>query len=134
MRALVVGGTGSTGPYLVNGLLARGYATAIFHRGAHEIDEIPRSVEHIHADPYDAAALAAALAGRRFDVVVATYGRLREVARACVGKTDRFVGVGGVPLYRGWMYPDDLVPGASPFRYARTLRRSRASTSSAKAS
>ena len=42
--------------------------------------------------------------------MVATYGRLREVARACVGKTDRFVGVGGVPLYRGWMVPDDLVP------------------------
>ena len=110
MRALVVGGTGPTGPYLVNGLLARGYATAILHRGTHEIDEIPRSVEHIHADPYDAAAFEAALAGRRFDVVVATYGRLREVARACVGKTDRFVGVGGVPLYRGWMVPDDLVP------------------------
>ncbi len=110
LRALVVGGTGPTGPFIVNGLRARGYATAILHRGTHEIDEIPADVEHIHADPYDGAALDAALAQRRFDVVVASYGRLREVARACVGRTELFVGVGGVPLYRGWMRPEDLAP------------------------
>jgi nucleoside-diphosphate-sugar epimerase len=109
-RALVVGGTGPTGPYLVNGLRARGYATAILHRGTHELEETPADVEHIHADPYDGAALEAALAARRFDVVVATYGRLRDVARVCAGRTDRFVGVGGVPLYRGWMRPEDLFP------------------------
>jgi nucleoside-diphosphate-sugar epimerase len=94
-RALVVGGTGPTGPFIVNGLRARGHETAILHRGTHEIDEIPSDVEHIHVDPYDGAALDAAFAGRRFDVVVATYGRLREVARACVGHTERFVGIGG---------------------------------------
>lgn len=109
-RALVVGGTGPTGPHLVTGLRARGYATAILHRGTHETGEIPPDVEHIHSDPYDGAALDAALAGRSFDVVVATYGRLREVARACVGHTDRFVAIGGVPLYRGWMRPEDLAP------------------------
>ena len=37
-RALVVGGTGPTGPHIVNGLRARGHATAILHRGTHEID------------------------------------------------------------------------------------------------
>jgi nucleoside-diphosphate-sugar epimerase len=109
-RALVVGGTGPTGPYIVHGLRARGYVTAILHRGTHELDETPADVEHLHADPYDGAAFAAALDGRRFDVVVATYGRLREVARACVGRTERFVAVGGVPLYRGWMRPEDLEP------------------------
>jgi nucleoside-diphosphate-sugar epimerase len=98
----------------VRGLRARGYATAILHRGTHEAEEIPPDVEHIHADPYDAAALAAALAARHFEVVVATYGRLREVARACVGRAERFVGVGGVPLYRGWMRPEDLVPRGLP--------------------
>ncbi len=113
-RALVVGGTGPTGPFIVNGLRARGYATAILHRGTHEIAEIPADVEHLHTDPYDGAALDAALAGRRFDLVVATYGRLREVARACVGHTERFVAVGGVPLYRGWMRPEDLVPRGLP--------------------
>jgi nucleoside-diphosphate-sugar epimerase len=113
-RALVVGGTGPTGPHLVNGLRERGYAVAILHRGTHEVDEIPPDVEHIHADPYDAGALASALAGRTFEVVLATYGRLREVSRACVGRTGHFVAVGGVPLYRGWMRPEDLAPRGLP--------------------
>ena len=52
MKALVVGGTGPTGPYIVNGLLERGYEVAIFHRGTHEIPEIPPEVEHIHGDPH----------------------------------------------------------------------------------
>jgi nucleoside-diphosphate-sugar epimerase len=113
-RALVVGGTGPTGPYLVRGLLARGYAVAILHRGTHESDEIPPEVEHIHADPYDAEAFATALGARAFDVVVATYGRLREVARVCAGRAGQFLGIGGVPLYRGWMRPEDLVPRGLP--------------------
>jgi nucleoside-diphosphate-sugar epimerase len=113
-RALVIGGTGPTGPHLVAGLRARGFDTAILHRGLHEIDEIPPDVEHLHADPYDAVALDTALAGRRYDVVIASYGRLREVARVCVGRAGRFVGVGGVPLYRGWMRPEDLAPRGLP--------------------
>ena len=113
-RALVVGGTGPTGPYVVRGLLARGFAVAILHRGTHESDEIPLDVEHIHADPYDAGSFATALGERRFDVVVATYGRLREVARVCEGRAGQFLGVGGVPLYRGWMRPEDLEPRGLP--------------------
>jgi nucleoside-diphosphate-sugar epimerase len=113
-RALVVGGTGPTGPYIVRGLLARGHAVAILHRGTHESDEIPPEVEHIHADPYDAEAFAAALGARAFDVVVATYGRLREVARVCAGRAGQFLGIGGVPLYRGWMRPEDLTPRGLP--------------------
>src|SRR4051794_7774522 len=41
MRALVVGGTGPTGPYVVNGLVERGYEVAILHSGRHEVDSIP---------------------------------------------------------------------------------------------
>lgn len=33
MKALVVGGTGPTGPFLVQGLLARGFGVTILHRG-----------------------------------------------------------------------------------------------------
>jgi hypothetical protein len=98
----------------VRGLLARGFAVAILHRGTHESDEIPSEVEHIHADPYDAEAFAAGLGGRSFEVVVATYGRLREVARVCAGRAGQFLGIGGVPLYRGWMRPEDLVPRGLP--------------------
>lgn len=113
-RALVVGGTGPTGPFLVSGLRERGYETAILHRGEHETRAIPPDVEHLHADPYDGAALEAAVATRRFDVVIASYGRLREVARVFAGRTGRFIGVGGVPLYRGWMRPEDLTPRGLP--------------------
>jgi nucleoside-diphosphate-sugar epimerase len=44
MNALVVGGTGPTGPFIVNGLLQRGYKVTIFHRGTHEIPEITPEV------------------------------------------------------------------------------------------
>jgi nucleoside-diphosphate-sugar epimerase len=33
------------------------------------------------------------------------YGRLRRIAALTRGRTGRFVSVGGVPAYRGWMHP-----------------------------
>ncbi len=110
MKALVVGGTGPTGPFIVNGLIERGYEVTIFHRGTHEIPEIPPEVEHIHGDPHFRETIAAALAGRTFDLAVVTYGRIRFLAEALVGKIGRFVGVGGVASYRGYMDPSVLSP------------------------
>jgi len=110
MKALVVGGTGPTGPFLVNGLIQRGYSVTVLHRGTHEVPEIPPEVEHIHADPHFRETLDAALAGRTFDLVLATYGRLRFVAEALVGKTPRFIGVGGVACYRGYFEADANFP------------------------
>ena len=114
MRALVVGGTGPTGPYIVNGLLERGYDVAIFHRGTHEISEIPPEVEHIHGDPHFLETIEAALAGRTFDLAVATYGRVRFLAQALVGKVGRFISVGGVASYRGYLEPERLFPHGMP--------------------
>ena len=114
MKALVVGGTGPTGPFIVNGLLTRGYDVAIFHRGTHEIPEIPPCVEHIHGDPHFRETIDEALGGRDFDLVVATYGRLRHVAEALVGKTDRLIAVGGVAVYRGFTDAERLVPAGMP--------------------
>ena len=48
MQALVIGGTGPTGPFIVNGLRERGYAVTILHTGKHEVPEIPQDVEHLH--------------------------------------------------------------------------------------
>ena len=110
MTVLVVGGTGPTGPFIVNGLLERGYRATILHRGTHEIPEIPAAVEHIHADPHFRETLDSALAGRNFDLVIATYGRLRIVAEALKGKTPRFIGVGGVASYRGFYRPAAVFP------------------------
>ena len=112
--ALVIGGTGPTGPFVVNGLRALGFTTTILHTGRHEVDEIPGDVEHIHASPHDADAFSAALDGRTFDVTVAMYGRLRAIAEIMVGKTAQFVSIGGVPAYRGYMDPDLWSPPGLP--------------------
>ena len=104
-RALVVGGTGPTGMPIVRGLIERGYAVTILHRGLHERDETPTEVEHLHCDPYDDESLAEGLGASTFDVTVVMYGRLRSAARLLAGRTGQFVSVGGVPAYRGWMNP-----------------------------
>jgi len=98
MRALVIGGTGPSGPYIVNGLLQRGYEVTILHGGQHEV-EFDQEVEHIHTDPHFAETLGPALDGRRFDLALATYGRMRIVAELLKGKTSRFIGVGGSSVY-----------------------------------
>jgi nucleoside-diphosphate-sugar epimerase len=109
-RALVVGGTGPTGPFIVNGLRERGYKVTIFHRGTHEIPEIPDDVEHIHGDPHFAETIDAALAGRTFDLAIASYGRLRLLAAGLQRRTGRFIGIGGYAAYRGWIDPHRLDP------------------------
>ncbi|MDH4364585.1 MAG: NAD(P)H-binding protein, partial [Acidimicrobiia bacterium] len=76
-RTLVIGGTGPTGPFIVNGLRERGHQVTIFHRGTHEIPEIPPDVTHIHGDPHFTETITEALAGHTFDVVIASYGRIR---------------------------------------------------------
>ncbi|MBV1878034.1 MAG: hypothetical protein KUG79_10375 [Pseudomonadales bacterium] len=114
MKALVIGGTGPTGPFVVNGLLARGYETAILHTGNHEVDTIPPEVEHIHTNPFDEAATTAALGDRKFDLIVAMYGRLRMLAPLLAGRTERFISVGGVPVYKGYGRPNTIFPPGLP--------------------
>ena len=121
MRTLVVGGTGPTGPFIVNGLRERGREVTIFHRGTHEIPEIPDDVRHIHGDPHFAETIADALAGETFDEVIATYGRIRLIAEAFAGQVGRFISVGGVAVYRGFSNPrlgarwaDRAGPGGRP--------------------
>jgi nucleoside-diphosphate-sugar epimerase len=92
--ALVVGGTGPTGPHVVRGLLDRGYHVTVLHGGQHETPLLP-DVPHLHADPHFRESLADGTAGRRFDLVVAQYGRLRFVADVFRGRTERLIAVGG---------------------------------------
>src|SRR5262245_48362962 len=117
MRTLVVGGTGPTGSFIVNGLRERGREVTIFHRGTHEISEIPSDVRHIHGDPHFAETIADALAGETFDEVIATYGRIRLIAEAFAGKVGRFISVGGNAVYRGLASPRLLPLGiTAPIR------------------
>ncbi|MBW2268530.1 MAG: hypothetical protein JRH16_08125 [Deltaproteobacteria bacterium] len=110
MRALIIGGTGPTGHFMVNGMRERGYRVTILHTGRHERAEIPDDVEHIHTDPYSEDKLTTALAGRNFDACIATYGRLRRIAQLLAGRIGHFVSIGGAPAYRGFMNPELLSP------------------------
>ena len=97
-KALVIGGTGPSGPYIVNGLLERGYEVTILHGGQHEV-EFAEPVEHIHTDPHFEETLKPALEGRSFDLAIATYGRMRIIADLLRGKIGRFIGAGGSSVY-----------------------------------
>lgn len=110
MKALVIGGTGPTGPHIIHGLIARGYEVAMLNRGSRDSDAIPREVERIVGDPHFPDTLEEALGERRFDLVVATYGRIRYVAEVMSRRTDRFISVGGPPSYRGFAVPSANFP------------------------
>jgi nucleoside-diphosphate-sugar epimerase len=114
VKALIVGGTGPTGPFIIDGLMERGYDVAMLHRGMHEIAEISPEVEHLHVDPWDREAVAGALAGRIFDLSLVTYGRLRAIAEILLGKTGRLISVGGFPCYRGYFEPERFTPVGMP--------------------
>lgn len=97
----VIGGTGPTGPHVVAGLLGRGDEVTVVHTGRHEVD-LGSSVRHIHGDVQSADALEAIFANAHYDIIVAAYGRLRDVARSVAGKTAHLIAIGGVP-YKGWV-------------------------------
>lgn len=108
--ALVIGGTGPTGPLVVNGLVERGYRVTIVHTGRHETDLIGPEVTHIHTNPFDADITAQAIGDADFDLVVAMYGRLRTLAPMLAGRCGHFVSIGGVGVYAGFANPDELFP------------------------
>jgi nucleoside-diphosphate-sugar epimerase len=118
--ALVVGGTGPSGPHIVNGLIARGYQVTLFHRGTHESDAIPNSVEHIHGDPHFAETIREALGPREFDLVVAMYGRTRLLARHFKDGAGRFLATGALAATRGHFAPEALFPTGMPIPAAET--------------
>ena len=108
-KVLVVGGTGPSGPPLVQGLLDRGHDVTVFHTGNHEVPDGPVT-RHVHGDPFDRDATADALGDERFDTVVATYGRVRVLAEHFANKCEHFIVVGGAPVYAGYVNPNDCFP------------------------
>ena len=63
MKALVIGGTGPTGPHLIRGLLGRGYDVTMLNRGSRDSDAIPPEVERVKGDPHFPDTLDAAETG-----------------------------------------------------------------------
>lgn len=100
--ALVIGGTGPTGPFVVEGLAARDYTVTILHGGQHELDFAVDGVRHIHTDPHFKETLEEGLGKENFDLVVAQYGRLKVTAEVLRGRTERLVAAGGATaIYAG---------------------------------
>jgi nucleoside-diphosphate-sugar epimerase len=95
VKALVIGGTGPTGPHVVDGLIGRGYDVTIVHSGSHEA-KFAGPVEDLHGDVHFPETLAELLGDRDFDLVIAQYGRLRVIAEFMCGRTQRFIGIGAI--------------------------------------
>lgn len=111
MKALIIGGTGPTGPFIVDGLVDRGYEPVILHRGSHEVDFVT-GFEHIHADPHFEEPIREALGDRSFDLVIASYGRLRLLVGLLAGRTERLITIGGTVYERQrWSRPADETAG-----------------------
>jgi nucleoside-diphosphate-sugar epimerase len=115
MRALVIGGTGPTGPGVVSGLADRGYEVTIYHRGTHETPELTRVDHHRHGDPDNLESLTNDFGASSWDLVVSMYGRLRYIAQVMAGRTARFIAIGG----KGGNVP----PARLPFPEGRALPR-----------
>jgi nucleoside-diphosphate-sugar epimerase len=107
--ALVVGGTGPSGPHLLEGLLERGFDVTIFHRGTHEPPDLP-DVRHLHGDPHFEESIADVVGAGDWDVVMAAYGRTKLLAKAFQGRAGHFLAIGGTPRYAGFNEPARLTP------------------------
>ena len=107
--ALVIGGTGPTGPHIAEGLRERDYRVSVLNRGVHPYP-FPDDVERIVGDPHFVEPMEQALGDRTFDVVIATYGRLRATSQVMRGRTGHFIAVGGCVGYRGFCDPSENVP------------------------
>ncbi|MGF1595722.1 MAG: NAD-dependent epimerase/dehydratase family protein [Acidimicrobiales bacterium] len=122
-KALIIGGSGPTGPHLISGLLDRGYEVTMMHRGTHDSPLIPASVERLIGDPHFRETLADTLGNRTFDLVVATYGRIRYIAEEMVGRTPRLIAIGGPPSYKGMFAADAIDPPGMPIPTAEDAPR-----------
>jgi nucleoside-diphosphate-sugar epimerase len=109
-HALVVGGTGPTGPHIVAGLADRGFEVTVLHTGRHEIER-DRATHHLHADPYDESSVREVLGRSEFDLALVSYGRLRGLSSILVGRTERFFSIGAFAVYNGAVAAD---PDAYP--------------------
>ena len=107
--ALVIGGSGPTGPFIVEGMRQRGYRVSVLSRGVHTYP-FPDDVERIIGDPHFEEPMAQAIGNRTFDIVIATYGRLKVTSKLLAGRTGHFIAVGGCAAYRGFTDPYDTYP------------------------
>lgn len=103
MRVLVLGGTRFIGLALVEELLGAGHTVAIVHRGEHEPEDLPPSVEHIHTARRDLGARREEIARFGPDAAVdlaAMTAADAEAALAVLDPAVRLVAVSTIESYR----------------------------------
>jgi uncharacterized protein (TIGR00730 family) len=102
MRVFLVGGTGFTGPVVVQQLLQRGHEVALLHRGKTHGSRT-RHPREFTGDRKDASALAAAVAEFRPDVAVDmipfTEADAKGFLQACRGIVPRVVALSSIDVY-----------------------------------
>src|SRR5260370_28960760 len=111
--ALLIGGTGPTGPAIAAGLEPGGFDVTLLHSGRHEVPEVA-TFRHVHGDVFSEPGLRDALADQSFDVVIASYGRLRSIAEVLKDRTGHLLSIGGAPVYRGFFDPAAHTPPGLP--------------------
>jgi nucleoside-diphosphate-sugar epimerase len=106
MNCLVIGGTGFIGRLLVAELLKQEHSVTILHRKPKH--DLGRRVQNLTADRNDAAALKAALAGKKFEVVFdnaydwergTTAASVEGTVRAAGANLHRYVFMSSVAAY-----------------------------------
>ena len=129
MRILVIGGTLFVGARLVAELLKEGHQVTVLHRK--KSHALGRRVENLQADRNDAAQLAKALEGRRFDVVFdnvydwergTTAPQVEATVKLVSDRLVRYVFMSSVAAYGDGLnhYEDDaLAPDDHPDAYVR---------------
>ncbi|HSQ61109.1 MAG TPA: NAD-dependent epimerase/dehydratase family protein [Acidobacteriota bacterium] len=106
MESLILGGTRNLGPAMVGALLQAGHRVTVLNRGVTP-DDLPAEVRRLRADRGDRDALARALGGASFDLVVDTtlYNGpdAKAIAAILDGRVGRYVFLssGQVYLVRG---------------------------------
>src|SRR5260370_40793414 len=111
--ALLIGGTGPTGPSYAAGLETRGFDVPLLPSGRHEVPEVA-TFRHVHGDVFSEPGLRDALADQSFDVVIASYGRLRSIAEVLKDRAGHLLSIGGAPVYRGFFDPPLHTPPGLP--------------------
>jgi nucleoside-diphosphate-sugar epimerase len=111
--ALLIGGTGPTGPAIAAGLETRGFDVTILHSGRHEVPEVAR-FRHLHGDVFSEPGLRDVLLRGTFDVAFASYGRLRTIAEVLRDRVGHLISIGGAPVYRGFFDPAVHAPPGLP--------------------
>ena len=129
MNCLVIGGTQFIGRLMVAELLKAGHSVTILHRKPKH--DLGRRVKNITADRNDGAAMKAALAGKKFDVVFdnvydwergTTAGHIESTAKALHGNLQRYIFMSSVAAYGDGLNHhegDALAPDDAPELYVR---------------